>query len=136
MNIILASLILSAINIDFTAILPYLITVGASAVTGWVSYLVGTRKNKREDFDSLMTANSKFREEVRKDLQDANAKIERLNEAVKAKDKEISDMQISIADLQNQLMIREINISDLNVQILKRDMKISELENRMDILSA
>lgn len=117
-----------------SSILPYAITIISSIVTGWVSYSIGSKKNERQDFDSILDANAKFREEVRRDLQSANDKINGLNEALKAKDKEISDMQLSITDLQNQLMVREVNISDLNVQILGRDMKIAELEARMNSL--
>jgi peptidoglycan hydrolase CwlO-like protein len=136
MIITIPSLILAMTSSEFiTASIPYIITVVTSLVTGWASYTVGSRKNKREDFDSILAANAKFREEVRKDLQEANGKIEKLNAALEAKDKEMSEMQVSISDLQNQLMIREINIADLKVEILERDMRLGGLETRMNGLT-
>jgi peptidoglycan hydrolase CwlO-like protein len=119
----------------FSVYFPYLLSALMSILTGWISYTVAIKKNNRQDFDSLLEANSKFREEVKKELDASKITIEELKITVGKKDKEITDMQSSIAELQNQLIIRETSISELNVQIMKRDLRIQELEDRMDELS-
>ena len=112
----------------------YALIAFSSIVTGWISYTVAIKKNNRQDFNTLLEANSKFREEVKKELEQAKVTIDSLKSLIEAKDREMTDMQGSIAELSNQLAIRETSISELNLQIIKRDLRIQELENRMDSL--
>lgn len=116
-------------------IAPYVVSILTAIIASWSAYKIGKKKSQNSDFDLIIKANEKFRDEIRKDLKISKDEIEKLKTIVDSKDKEIGEMQTSIADLKQQLVIRETNISELTIQIMKRDLKIQELEDRMNNLT-
>jgi septal ring factor EnvC (AmiA/AmiB activator) len=113
-----------------TDYIPYVASAISAVVTGVVAYLVGKKKTARSEFNDLVTANSKFREEIKKDLDQAKATIEKLERTINEKSLLIDEMQTAIADLKQQIILKETKISDMNMELIKKDFQIQVLKDK------
>lgn len=122
------------------SLLGPLLATGSNIFTGILTYIITSRRfskqSSRREFDDLVEANKEFREEIKKELDQAKLLIEDLKKQINKKDQDMAEMQSSIADLKNQISIRETSISELNTQIMKRDLKIADLERRINKMSS
>jgi peptidoglycan hydrolase CwlO-like protein len=88
-----------------------LIISSISAIsTGVFVYFTNRKKNRRNDFEALVEANTKFREEIRDDLkqakeelEEAYRKIQSLELALYKKDEEIAALKAQILSLINTI---------------------------------
>lgn len=114
--------------------ISYTITAVSSAisaiVTGFGSYILGKRKTASSEFSELVTANTKFRDEIKVELYEAKSTIEKLQKAIEDNKTVMEEMQSAIADLKHQLITKETKISDMEMDIIKKDYQIQSLRNQ------
>ena len=129
MNIFIFA-VAQAITSNYPEYVPYVVTAIASTVSGLSAYLVGKRKSAKSEFGELVTANKKFRDEIKIELDEAKATIEILQKTIEEKGKLIEEMQAGIADLKQQIISRETKISDMQMEIIKKDYQIQMMSEK------
>lgn len=86
------------------------------------------------DFDKLIQANQKFRDEIRIELDEAKREIDELKQKLNLKDKEIEELKNSIADLKQELSLKDKRLADMKVEIMRRNIKVEDLRGRVDMI--
>jgi chromosome segregation ATPase len=86
------------------------------------------------DFDKLIQANQKFRDEIRSELDEARGEIEELKKKLCLKDKEIEELKNSIADLKQELSLKDKRLADMKIEIMRRNIKVEDLRGRVDMI--
>jgi peptidoglycan hydrolase CwlO-like protein len=105
-----------------------------SLIGALISFWIGKKKSRNNDFDALIKANEQFRSEIRNELADARATIEELRQAMKDKDKEIEELKNSINDLHNEIIEKDRRISDLKMDLMQKDIMMAEIAGRLTLL--
>ena len=67
-NLFLAATTAKDIATNNPEYVSYTIAAISSMVTGVFSYLIGKRKSNKSDFSELVVANTKFRDEIKKEF--------------------------------------------------------------------
>jgi uncharacterized coiled-coil DUF342 family protein len=91
-------------------------------------------KQAADDFDKLIQANQKFRDEIRKELDEARTEIEELKKKLSLKDKEIEELKNSIDDLKQELSLKDKRLADMKIEIMRRNIKVEDLRGRVDMI--
>lgn len=91
-------------------------------------------KQAADDFDKLIQANQKFRDEIRKELGVARTEIEELKKKLSLKDKEIEELKNSIDDLKQELSLKDKRLADMKIEIMRRNIKVEDLRGRVDMI--
>lgn len=86
------------------------------------------------DFEKLIQANQKFRDEIRIELDEARMEIEELKKKLNLKDKEIEELKNSIADLKQELSLKDKRLADMKIEIMRRNIKVDDLRGRVDMI--
>jgi len=86
------------------------------------------------DFDKLIQANQKFRDEIRVELDEARNEIEELKKKLDQRDGEIEELKNSIADLKQELSLKDKRLADMKVEIMRRNIKVEDLRGRVDLI--
>lgn len=133
-NSIYSAYMITPILIALTSVNPEYVSYIAAAITagisGFVSYSLGKKKSFKSEFVEINEANAKFRDEIKKDLYEAKATIERLTNTIDEKGKLIEEMQASISDMKRQIIAKETKISDMQMDIIKKDFQIQTLKSK------
>jgi uncharacterized coiled-coil DUF342 family protein len=116
--------------VDYSTYTVYIASIVSSAITGLTTYLIGKRKAAKSEFTELVSANSKFRDEIKKELDIAKDTIEKLQKTLGENRSLIDEMQVAIADLKQQIIAKETKISDLQMEIIKKDYQIQMLKEK------
>jgi uncharacterized coiled-coil DUF342 family protein len=116
--------------VDYSTYTVYIASIVSSTITGLTTYMVGRRKTAKSEFTELVTANSKFRDEIKKELEMAKETIEKLQKSLEDNRTLIDEMQEAIADLKQQIVAKETKISDLQVELIKRDYQLQVLKGK------
>jgi septal ring factor EnvC (AmiA/AmiB activator) len=106
-----------------------IIGAASSLIVGVLAFLSGKKKAAKSEFSELVAANIKFRDEIKAELNDARVTIEGLKKTIEEKGKLIDEMQTAIADLKQQLIVKETRISDMQMDMIKKDYQIQVLQD-------
>jgi chromosome segregation ATPase len=104
--------------------LQYIVPIITAAITGLVTYMLGRRRSAKSEFSELVTANKKFRDEIKIELDAAKETILRMEKTLEEKGKLIEELQTAIADLKQQIISRETKISDMQMELIKKEYQI------------
>lgn len=119
--------IVSNVSPEYVSYIAAAITAG---ISGFVSYSLGKKKSFKSEFVEINEANAKFRDEIKKELYESKATIEKLTSTIEEKGKLIEEMQASISDMKRQIIAKDTKISDMQMDIIKKDFQIQTLKTK------
>lgn len=128
--LIFAATTLKEATTTYPEYVPYVITAISSIATGFFSYLVGRKKSSKSELGELVSANKKFRDEIKIELDEAKETIGRMEKTIEEKGKILEELQAAIADLKQQIISKETKISDMQMEMIKKDYQIQLLSEK------
>lgn len=93
-----------------------------------VSYFIAKRKSKTDSFESIIQANEKFRDEVRKDLNICKKELDASKEELESYKDTVQKLEKEIVNSQNDSIKLKFEILEYKQKILDLTNKISEYE--------
>ncbi len=108
--------------------ISYVVTAISTVISGFFAYLIGRKKSSKSEFDELVIANKKFRDEIKLELEQAKGTIEKLQKSIDEKSKLIDVLQVEVSSLKQQLALRDTKIADLKMEMIKKDYEITLLK--------
>ena len=129
-NLLLAVAAIKDTIIDNRDTISVVVGALSSLIVGVLAFLSGKKKAAKSEFSELVAANIKFRDEIKAELNDARIVIDGLKKTIEEKGKLIEEMQTSLADLKQQLIVKETRISDMQMDMIKKDYQIQILQDK------